>query len=160
MRRVPQRGVKYFCRPFYHKALSQVPGDSCSRTQKPTVSGPSGAALCSVVTSLAWSVCSFSLPSILFIWAPSSQVKKKSHLLSLNESWEPFTANVQHSGAAEASRGKAGTQGSKGSAWRVDSEVGGTWLLWDETHSHKPKRKPAQCLWEWDVKGREGHREQ
>lgn len=69
---------------------------------------------------------------------PSQLKKKKTHFPSLNESWETSNANVKHSGAATVSRGKIGKQGSKGYPLRVDSEVGGTWLLWDEAHLHKP----------------------
>lgn len=37
--------------------------------------------------------------------------------------------------------------GSKGYPLKVGSEVGGTWLLWDETHLLEPKQKPAKCIW-------------
>lgn len=66
----------------------------------------------------------------------------------MNESWETSKANVKHSRAATVSGGKTGKQGSKGYPLRVDSEVGGTWLLWDEAHLHKPKQKSAKCIWE------------
>lgn len=39
-------------------------------------------------------------------------------------------------------------RGSKGYPLRVGSEVGETWLLWDETHLHESKQKSAKCIWE------------
>lgn len=88
--------------------------------------------------------------SFLYEHLPAKSIKKKKKektlLPSLNESWEPFNANVKHIGAAKVSRGKIGKEGSKGYPLRVNSEVGGTQLLWDKTHLHKPKKKKNRAL--------------
>lgn len=133
MRRVHWRGVTYLCHPFYLRALSQDLGDSCSITPKPTLSGTFWYCplLNSYLTTLECLLIFFSRHLFYMSNFQPSKLNggKKPHLPSLNESREPFNANVKHSGATNVFRGKTGKQGSKGYPLKVGSEVGGTWLL-------------------------------
>lgn len=155
MRRVHWRGVKYLCHSLYPRALSQDLGDSYSITPKPTLSGTfwNRPLFNSYLTTLECLLIFFSRHLFYMSnFQPSKlngeEKKQQPHLPSLNESWEPFNANVKHSGATNVFRGKTGKQGNKGYPLKVGSEVGGTRLLWDETHLLEPKQKPAKCIWE------------
>lgn len=70
-------------------------------------------AQCDYLTSLECLLIFFSRHPFYYMstFQPSQlKKKKKPHLASLNEAWEPSSANVKHSGAANASRGKTGKQ--------------------------------------------------